>query len=132
MTFIEKMDMSYSYKPVLIKAMLDHADEKGRVDLEDVVGYFIDFYEARKEQGLVAEKANSLYQKGSYIPKDVEKNILSNPFKRFSDMRFLKRNKEISMIEFNPILFKKLSKQDKKEIIQICDQKLEAYYARLN
>lgn len=131
MAFIEKMDMSYSYKPVLIKAILDHSDDKGRVLLEDIVDYFIDFYEDRKARGLIAEKANSLYQKGGYTPKDVERNILSNPFKRFADMRFLQRNKEISMIEFNPHIFKRLTEKDKKEIIAICNEKLESYYEKL-
>lgn len=132
MSFIEKMDMSYSYKPVLIKAMLEYADEKGRVALEEVVDYFIAFYESRREQGLVVEKSNSLYTKGGYTKKDVEKNILANPFKRFADMRFLQRNKAVEMIEFNPIIFKKLTEEDKNNILKLCDEKLEQYYAKLN
>ena len=58
-------------------------DTSGRVALPDVVDYFIDFYEARKAHGMIAEKSTSIYQKGGYTRKDVEKNILSNPFKRF-------------------------------------------------
>lgn len=131
MAFIEKMDMSYSYKPVLIKAMLEYADERGRVDIDEVVNYFIEFYEGRKVAGLVAEKANSLYQKGNYMSKDVEKNILSNPFKRFSDMRFLQRNKAVNLLEFNPVIFKKLTSKDKERILAICDEKLMNYYTRL-
>lgn len=80
MKFIETMDMSYSYKPVLLKAIYEYMDTSGRVALPDVVDYFIDFYEDRKAHGMIAEKSTSIYQKGGYTRKDVEKNILSNPF----------------------------------------------------
>ena len=86
--FIETMDMSFSYKQVLLKAIYEYMDSNGRVALPDVVDYFIDFYEDRKAHGMIAEKPNSIYQKGGYTKKDVEKNILSNSFKRFEDMRF--------------------------------------------
>jgi superfamily II DNA or RNA helicase len=131
MDFVEKMDMSYSYKPVLLKAIFDHIDKEGKVRICDIVSYFMDFFETRKEQGLVAEKATSIYQKGGYTEKDAERNVLSNPFKRFADMRFLKRCKDIALIEINPIIFKKLSDADKNNILRICDDKLDEYYAKL-
>lgn len=36
--------MSYSYKPVLIRAILRHAGEKGRARLEDIADYFRAYY----------------------------------------------------------------------------------------
>lgn len=131
MKFIETMDMSFSYKPVLIKAVYENMNSSGRVRLEDIVDYFIDYYEGRKSHGLVAEKANSIYQKGGYTRKDVEKNVLANPFKRFADMRFLVRCKDIDTIEVNPVIFKKLTKEDWLHIIDVCDSSLEKYYARI-
>ena len=61
MKFIETMDMSYSYKPVLLKAIYEYMDTSGRVALPDVVDYFIDFYEDRKAHGMIAEKSTSIY-----------------------------------------------------------------------
>lgn len=112
MKFIETMDMSFSYKPVLLKAIYEYMDSNGRVALPDVMDYFIDFYEDRKAHGMIAEKPNSIYQKGGYTKKDVEKNILSNPFKRFEDMRFLMRCKDVETVEVNPIIFRKLTRKD--------------------
>ena len=131
MSFIEKMDMSFSYKPVLLKAIFNHIDEDGKVRLADVVNYFIDFYEKRKNSGLIAEKASSIYQKGCYTEKDVERNIMSNPFKRFGDMRFLRRCKDVSYIEINPIILKKLTGEDIQHILDICNEKLRTYYDRI-
>ena len=132
MKFIETMDMSYSYKPVLLKAIYEYMDSSGRVALPDVVDYFIDFYEDRKAHGMIAEKSTSIYQKGGYTRKDVEKNILSNPFKRFEDMRFLMRCKDVETIEVNPIIFRKLTKEDWLHIIRVCDKSLEKYYTRIS
>lgn len=131
MKFIETMDMSYSYKPVLLKAIYEYMDSSGRVALPDVVDYFIDFYEDRKAHGMIAEKSTSIYQKGGYTRKDVEKNILSNPFKRFEDMRFLMRCKDVETIEVNPIIFRKLTREDWLHIVNVCDKSLEKYYLRL-
>lgn len=132
MKFIETMDMSYSYKPVLLKAIYEYMDSNGRVALPDVVDYFIDFYEDRKAHGMITEKPNSIYQKGGYTRKDVEKNVLSNPFKRFEDMRFLMRCKDVETIEVNPIIFRKLTKEDWLHIIRVCDKSLEKYYTRIS
>ena len=131
MKFIETMDMSFSYKPVLLKAIYEYMDSNGRVALPDVVDYFIDFYEDRKVHGMIAEKPNSIYQKGGYTKKDVEKNILSNPFKRFEDMRFLMRCKDVEIVEVNPIIFRKLTREDWLHIVDVCDKSLEKYYLRL-
>ena len=131
MKFIETMDMSFSYKPVLLKAIYEYMDSNGRVALPDVVDYFIDFYEDRKAHGMIAEKPNSIYQKGGYTKKEVEKNILSNPFKRFEDMRFLMRCKDVETVEVNPIIFRKLTREDWLHIVDVCDKSLEKYYLRL-
>lgn len=131
MKFIETMDMSYSYKPVLLKAIYEYMDTSGRVALPDMVDYFIDFYEDRKAHGMIAEKSTSIYQKGGYTRKDVEKNILSNPFKRFEDMRFLMRCKDVETIEVNPIIFRKLTREDWLHIVNVCNKSLEKYYLRL-
>jgi hypothetical protein len=121
--------MAFSYKPVLLKAMFDHVDENGRVRVEDIVDYFIDFYSDRKERGLIVEKKSSVFCKENYTRKDVERNIFANPFKRFEDMRFMKRCREIEYVEFNGYIFKKLSKKEITWIVDHCNSKLKEYFA---
>ena len=130
MEMVNTMDMAFSYKPVLLKAMFDHVDENGRVRVEDIVDYYIAFYKERKEKGLVAEKKTSIYCRDDYTRKDAERNIFANPFKRFEDMRFMKRCREIEFVEFNRFVFKKLTKEDIMRIKEHCDRKLEEYYCR--
>lgn len=131
MEMIRQMDMSYSYKPVLIKAIMENADSKGRVKLDDITAYFRRYYENRRESGLTVEKANSIFAKGGYTDKDAQRNILSNPFKRFEDMQMLRHTKTLGIIEVDSTVWKNLSDDEKLQITEICDRKLEEYYARL-
>ena len=131
MDMIRKMDMSYSYKPVLIKAILEYADKNGRVKLDDIVSYFRNFYEGRKTNGLIPEKASSIFAKSGYTDKEAQRNILSNPFKRFEDMQMLRHTKTLGIIEVEPTVWKHLSDAEKEEIGRICDSKLNEYYSRI-
>ena len=128
---IRQMDMSYSYKPVLIKAILLYADEKGRVKLDDIVSYFRSYYEGRRTAGLAVEKKNSIFSKGGYTAKEAERNILSNPFKRFEDMQMLHHTKTLGIVQVDESVWKNLSKEEKAEMEKICDEKLEQYYGRI-
>ena len=131
MDMIRQMDMSYSYKPVLIKAILLYADDRGRIKLEDIVAYFRTYYEGRRVSGLVIEKKNSIFAKGGYTNKEAERNILSNPFKRFEDMQMLRHTKTLGVVQVDESVWKKLSKAEKAEIEQICDEKLDHYFSNL-
>ena len=131
MEMIEQMDMSYSYKPVLLKAILTYADAAGRVKIADIVAYSRSYYETRRLAGLVVEKANSIYAKGGYTDKDAERNILSNPFKRFEDMNMFRHTKTLGVIEVDSTVWKKLTEAEKKWIEGVCEEKLEQYYRRI-
>lgn len=132
MEMIRQMDMSYSYKPVLIKAILLYADDKGRVKLDDIVAFFCSYYEGRRSSGLVVEKKNSIFAKGGYTNGEAARNILSNPFKRFEDMQMMHHTKTLGIIQVDESVWKQLTAAEKAEIEKICDEKLAAYYSRLS
>ena len=131
MDMIRQMDMSYSYKPVLIKSILLYADERGRIKLEDIVSCFRSYYEGRRSAGLIVEKRNSIFAKGGYTEKEAERNILANPFKRFEDMQMLRHTKTLGIVRVDESIWKKLTQKEKREIERVCDEKLNAYYQKL-
>ena len=98
--------------------------------LSDIVAYFREFYEARRSAGLVVEKTNSIYARGSCTDAQIQRNILSNPFKRFEDMQMLHHTRTLGVIQMDESVWKKLSWEEKEEIERICDEKLENYYRR--
>ena len=128
---VRQMDMSYSYKPVLIQAILRHADEKGRIQLADIVAYFRAYYEGRRAAGLVVEKPNSLFARGEYTDKEAERNILANPFKRFEDMQMLRHTRTLGIVQVDESVWKKLTAGEKAEMEKICEEKLAQYFSRL-
>ena len=128
---VKKMDMSYSYKPVLLKAIITNADSKGRIKLEDIVSYFRSYYESRRKNNLVVEKSNSIFAKGGYTDKEAQRNILANPFKRFEDMNMIHHTKTLGIVQVDEAVWKRLTNSDKQEIELICDEKLVEYYSKL-
>ncbi len=131
MEMIRQMDMSYSYKPVLIKAILLYADDKGRIKLEDIVSYFKAYYEGRRAAGRVVEKKNSIFAKGGYTDKEAERNILSNPFKRFEDMQMLRHTKTLGIVQVDEAVWKHLTMDEKAAIEKVCNEKLDRYFIRI-
>lgn len=128
MDMAKQMTMSYSYKPVFIKAFLEHMNSEGEARLEDVVQEFAAFYEERKEHGLPAEKKPCIFTKGGYTEKDVERLILSMPFKRFEDMDFMHHSKYLGVIHLDHQIVKHLTDADKHNLRQFCDEALKRYF----
>ena len=131
MEMVEQMDMSYSYKPVLLKAILTYADASGRVKISDIVSFFFSFYQERRSRGLIIEKPKSVFTKTSCSYKEAEKVILIYPYKRFEDMNMLRHTKTLGVVEVDSSVWKKLTDAEKKRIEDICDERLEKYYQRI-
>ena len=91
---------------------------------------------------LVAVNANELlknleqeneilaYVDDSYTDAQAQRNILSNPFKRFEDMQMLHHTKTLGVIQVDVSVWKMLTREEKQEIERICVEKLEQYYGR--
>lgn len=125
---VKTMTMSYSYKPVFINAFLDHMDTEGNARLEDVVQEFASFYESRIEKGMPAEIRPCIFTKGGYTDKDVERLILSMPFKRFEDMHFIRHSKHLGIIQLDRAIIKCLTEKDIQDIRQYCNAALKRYF----
>lgn len=131
MEMIRQMDMSYSYKPVFIKAVFKYADEVGNVRISDIVDYFLSFYTDRREEGKIIERANSAFAKNNCTKKDAEHIIMIYPFKRFEQRGMMSYNKDTELITIDFVIKANMSEDKKREILQICDDKLSQYYSKL-
>ena len=78
------------------------------------------------------EKQNSIFAKGGYTDKEAERNILSNPFKRFEDMNMMHHTKTLGVIEIYSSVWKNLSDEEKDYILSICNKKLDEYYEKMS
>ena len=131
MEMVKEMRMDHSYKPVLLKAILTYADVSGKVKVSDLVDYFKKFYKSRRNNGLVIEKDDSVFSRESCSDKEIEREILSYPFRRFENMSMMSHTKTLGIVQIDCSVWKKLSPKDKEEIEEICNLKLEQYYKRI-
>ncbi len=126
---METMTMSYSYKPVFMLAFLDSMDGMGRAKLSDVAADFAAFYEKRREAGETVEKRPCIFTRGGYTQRDVERLILSMPFRRFEDMHVMHHSRQLGTLEFYRQLMKQLTPEDLEQIREWCRQGIRRYFA---
>ncbi len=124
---IRNMPMQYSYKPVFMKSILDCADTNGVAKLEDIVQYFIKFYNDLRDKGY-KEKDDSVFAKEDCAFKDARKTILTYPCNIFEVAGFVKYQKEEEMVQFNINIWRSLSNKDKVELHNVCDNKIKHYF----
>ena len=126
--FCKEMQMSYSYKPVFIMSFLSCMNERGEAVLSEVAEAFAWYYEDRVKQGLPAEKRNCIFTKGGYTAKDIERLILSMPFKRFEGMGYMRHSKYLGILQIDKSIMKTLDDNDISDILTYCTNALDRYW----
>lgn len=129
--FIDQMDMSYSYKPVLIKALLHCIDDNGECGLPDLVTRFMGFYRKRITEGKLAEKDASCFSKPDCSYEDAEKVIFIYPVKRFAEIGALNYDKDSQTVSIDSSIWSTLSNGEKQSIELRCDEKIKEYFEKL-
>lgn len=125
--YCEKMSMSYSYKPVLILGLIQ---SHGSITLDEAASFFLQFYSTRLEQGLIAEKRNSIYSNLNCTFEQVKQNIKNNPVKALvssSDYFVFSRNTETLSLE--PTLLDSVSEGQFATLRAVCLSRLDRYYS---
>lgn len=131
MNMIDQMDMSYSYKPVFIKAILELANENGVSSFPQIVAYFLKFYRNRFDENLVPEKENSVFSKKDCTFDEAERVVRIYPFRRFSDIGVVSYVRDSEELVFNRNVWRNLSEEDKVHIVAVCDSKIAEYFNKL-
>ena len=120
--------MSYSYKPVLIVALLHAGDNHGALTINKATQYFRAYYNDRRVKGLHAEKKKCIYQRSDITDQQIESNIISNPVKVLVESGFFFYNKEKGAFSVSPEIWTVIDKKRKAALTWICNQKLKDYF----
>lgn len=128
---LQKMNMSYSYKPILIKSIIKNANKSGIVTIQKIIDYFKSFYESRREKGLVVEKSNSLFINKNYTNSEAKNIIIQNPIKVFEKSNALRYDRNIGCVIYTYFNWSTITEEDKKKIDVLCDEKLNHYYTQI-
>lgn len=120
--------MTYSYKPVLIMALIEHG---GVVSIREAANYFVRYYGSRLSMGLVAERQNSIYSNLNCTLEQVIANIKANPLNALLNSEFFVYDKQHEILSLIPDFRAELKPVDVSKIIQACLNRLDDYYIQI-
>ena len=127
-SYCSAMRLQYSYKPLLILAMLEIATTNGSCSLSELAHYFINYYSDRSRRGLVIEKADSLFAKKEIVFSEAKQNILNNA------ARVLAKDGIIT-IDGEQITFTSSAafdyRNNKEKVACLCQELLNSYFSKL-
>jgi hypothetical protein len=130
--FVREMDMSASYKPVMLLALLESVDNTGQAAMTSLVQRFRAFYETRRDNGLIAESPRTRMRRVHELSDaDVARVIVEMPFEKFERRGYLKYDRDLAYIRFDSVLWAQLNPEDLEELHSICMREIEQYYGRL-
>lgn len=129
LAFCDEMDLSASYKPVLLLCLLDSVDDEGSVRLNLLTLAFRDFYLARKASGLPIERPRARMARVDDLTEPVmERLILDMPFRKFSQKGFLTHDKDLSRLRFAPTLWSRLTEDDRQRVRRVAGAAIDRYF----
>jgi len=131
--YVSKMDMSASYKPVLMLCLIDTIDDKGRVKISKLMEKFRDYYLIRANDGKIVEKPSvSMSRVADLKLAEIQTIVLKMPFEKFERRRYLEYDKrDLAYVRFTRPLWQKLNVADRIELRKRCVESIERYYQRV-
>lgn len=127
--YCQTMKMSYSYKPVLIMALLCAGDKNGQLAIDEAARYFRNYYNERRAKGLPVEKKNCIYQRTDITEQQIAGNVRTNPVRALVESGFFFYDEETDVFSLDPAIWNIIDRESSEAIIQICHQRLEKYFS---
>lgn len=128
MDYCRKMNMSYSYKPVLIMSLLDMGNGDGSISVANAVKYFRNFYEIRRQQGKLVERKNCIYMNSDVTDSQIASNMISNPIHALIESDFFFFDMDQKLFSLNPAIWRAMNLNEKAELMNICSSNIDKYY----
>ena len=126
--YCESMRMSYSYKPILILALLHLGDKNGCITIEKAAAFFRRYYADRKAHGLPIEKKRCIYLRDDVTDKQIITNLIANPVKALVKSGYFFYDENSQLFSISSDLWGEIDSSGKSVITKICRQKLKDYY----
>lgn len=127
--YCRKIKMSYSYKPVLILALIANKAGEKSVSMDSVIASFCDYYKRRIQNGLVAEKGNSIFASEIKSISKASTTIISNPVAVLTKDNVIVYDSNHRTITFTSRYAP--SARSIAGIVSLCEEKLSTYYENL-
>ena len=126
--YCRSMRMSYSYKPVLILALLHYPARKGRLPMNLAVNFVKSYYASRKAQGQCVEKKPCIYLRDDITEQQIMANLIANPVKSLCESGFFFYNEEEQIFSMSPEIWRTANGSSRTKLARICLQRLYDYF----
>lgn len=128
--YARSRSLTRSYKPVLLKALLQLVNRHGEVQLDELAREFHSFYQARQRDGLPTESDGPMADPSAASLDSVKALILKNPLHRFVLQHFLEYERDTGLIRFASQLWEELRFYELLDIQTSAEEQLRYYYDR--
>jgi hypothetical protein len=129
--FAESRNLTKSYKPVLLRAILKLVNRNGEVNIDDLVQEFRGFYIERQLKGLQVEfDVPLLANPHTASDSQIKQLIVKNPLDRFIIKGFLEYSVQDGLVRFVPQLWNELRFYELLDIQESADGQIRYYYSR--
>jgi hypothetical protein len=123
--------MTLCYKMLLIKEMMDHADEQGSLALRVLAKQFKAFFEERRAAGKIEDNPNRFKRGEALLSErsieDWERNILSEPV---AHLKSLPLEVDGSIIRWSPEYWQRWSPGFRRAVRNTAEVRLIEYFDR--
>ena len=129
--FARSRNLTKSYKPVLLRALLRLVNRDGEVQIDELTSEFRAFYVARRLAGLPVEFGPpDLADASTVSDARLRQLIVRHPLERFLIKGFLIYESEAGVVRFAPQLWSELRIWELLDIQQSAGEQLDYYYSR--
>jgi hypothetical protein len=131
--FVKSKRLSKSYKPVMLKVFFQLADREGRVQLDDLVTEFRNFYLQHIQAGRPLEQSSSLMADPlNASDLEIKKLIITHPLERFLIKNFIEYSPAEGALRIAPQLWQELRHYEVIDALTSADEQIRYYLARPN
>jgi hypothetical protein len=129
--FARSRNLSKSYKPVLLKALIEVVDRDGQARIGALTEAFRAFYLARRRNGLPVEFGPpDVSDPLAVSDAQLRQLIVKNPLERFLIKGFLEYLPDEGVVRFAPQLWAELRFWELLDVQRSADEQLDYYYGR--
>lgn len=125
MDYCQNMLMSYSYKPLLILALIQSG---GCIAVSDAATYFREFYTKRLLDGKQVERGNCVFADAFATKSMLESNVISNPVKALMNSGLFEFDRNNRLFSMRSEIYDNLTLEQVDKIESICRHRLKDYY----
>ncbi len=129
--FAKSLNLSRSYKPVMVKALFKLVDREGKVKIDDLVREFRDYYAQQLAAGEPLERDASIMAHPTEANDSaVKRLIIDNPLQRFLIKNFIEYFPEEGVLRIAPQLWQELHYYEVVDTLKSADEQISYYVSR--